>query len=192
MYPKPMNRKGKPEPSKPSKPQIETDSDWLPVQAAADWLGVSVRQVQNRAAQGEIEKRVLPKAPHERAARVEYRRRDLDRIKAGFRSQTPAGPAPPVTAVAVRPPAAVAPFAALADSTAASEAFEAIHRGALHLAALAAALPPAGKWLTLKEAAEYSGLPARWLRAAARAGKLRAQNVGEKRERWMFPREGLN
>lgn len=54
----------------------------------------------------------------------------------------------------------------------------------------AAADPFAG--LSLKEAAAHTGLPARWLREQARAGNLRAENVGDKRERWMFPRQALS
>lgn len=65
---------------------------------------------------------------------------------------------------------------------------------AAHLARLAAAFPtPQPKpWLTLDEAAEYSGLPRAWLIAQARSGALRAVNVGQgTKEFWRFNREGL-
>ena len=65
---------------------------------------------------------------------------------------------------------------------------------AAHLARLAAAFPTAQPkpWLTLDEAAEYSGLPRAWLIAQARSGALRAVNVGQgTKEFWRFNREGL-
>lgn len=47
-------------------------------------------------------------------------------------------------------------------------------------------------WLTLAEAVEYSGLPASYLLAQARAGKARAINVGSGiREFWRFHRASL-
>lgn len=47
-------------------------------------------------------------------------------------------------------------------------------------------------WLPLAEAAEYSGLPASYLLAQARAGKLRAINVGNgSKEFWRFHRGSL-
>jgi hypothetical protein len=155
---------------------VETENDWISKDAAAKLLGVSVRQVENRAARGEIEKRTLPKLASERAARVEYSRRDVDAIRAGG-GRPPAlaaanGAPLNASAVTVRPPALPAgsnPFAGFAAQ----------------LAALAGAFPPAGKpWLSLKEASEYSGLPARWLREAARAGKLRASFA-----RFVYPQQ---
>ena len=65
---------------------------------------------------------------------------------------------------------------------------------AAHLARLAAAFPTAQPkpWLTLDEAAEYSGLPRAWLIAQARSGALRAVNVGQgRKEFWRFNREAL-
>ena len=62
------------------------------------------------------------------------------------------------------------------------------------LAAIAQAFPPPQPkpWLTLSEAEAYSGLPRAWLIAQARAGALRAVNVGHgAREFWRFNREGL-
>lgn len=52
--------------------------------------------------------------------------------------------------------------------------------------------PPALEaWKTLKEAAEYSGLPPRWLVKQARAGAPWAMNVGtEKTPDWRFRIEG--
>lgn len=63
---------------------------------------------------------------------------------------------------------------------------------ALTVAVAAAIRPPSPALvphMTLTEAAEYSGLPAAYLVAGARAGTIRAVNVGTaKREFWRFPK----
>jgi DNA-binding CsgD family transcriptional regulator len=47
-------------------------------------------------------------------------------------------------------------------------------------------------WLTLEEAAEYSGLPLRWLRTKAAEGSIHAIDVGSgQRHIWRFNRDGL-
>lgn len=150
------------------------DDEWIPKADAAKRLGISIRQIENLTAKGRIRKRKMAKAAWEKTGRVVYAAADIEAIRSGER------PAP--AALVPVAPAAPAPAGSPGEPVAA-------------LAALARALglPAPGKpWLSLREAADYSGLPARWLREAARAGKLRAQNVGEKRERWMFPREGLS
>ncbi len=152
------------------------EGEWIPKQEAAARLGISIRQIENLTSKGRIRKRKMPKASWEKTGRVVYAAQDIDRIRQGGDAARTAAPGE-TTALAPVAPAVADPFAGLPQK----------------LAALAAAFPPPGKtWLSLKEASAHSGLPARWLREAARAGKLRAQNVGAKRERWMFPREGLN
>lgn len=48
-------------------------------------------------------------------------------------------------------------------------------------------------WLTLSEAVDYSGLPSTYLVQAARAGTIRAVNVGTgEKAFWRFNREGLS
>ncbi len=80
---------------------------------------------------------------------------------------------------AASPAASAAPLAALAELLASR----------LAPPAPAAPLKP---WLTLDEAAEYSGLPAPWLLAQARSGSLVAVNVGMgSQERWRFSRRRL-
>jgi hypothetical protein len=159
---------------------LTIEPGWLAKDKAAKLLGVSIRQLENRAAKGEIRKNTLPRQLNERAARVLYSIEDIDAIRAGRpnRYGEPAAPKPSLAVVGSSPGEPPAGFVA-------------------QLAQLMRALPPPAekpklkRWLTVREAAEYSGLPARWLAEAARAGKMRAQNVGVKRERWMFPREGL-
>jgi hypothetical protein len=155
---------------------VDNDA-WLAKAEAAALLGVSVRQLELKTAQGLVRKETLPKKPNERAARVVYSRADLDAIRAGKPNRYGEAAAPKGELSAPNN-GARDPFAGLAAQ----------------LAAISRAFPPPApkpKWLTLKEAAVYTGLPARWLAEAARAGKMRAQNVGVKRDRWMFPREGL-
>ncbi len=61
------------------------------------------------------------------------------------------------------------------------------------------ALPPLAEaphqprpWLTLAEAAEFSGLPASWLKRAAWSGQVEAINCGSvDRPRWRFHRDSL-
>jgi hypothetical protein len=140
------------------------NGEWVNKTEAAEILGVSVRQVEIRAAKGEVRKQVLPKKPNERAARVEYLREDLEAIRAGKPNRR-GEPTPEPVALAVVAPAGD-PFAGLAA----------------HLAALSRAFPPPVEtrpWLSLTEAAAWSGLPAAWLLAKAREGSPFAVNVGQ-------------
>jgi hypothetical protein len=157
------------------------DNAWLGKAEAAALLGVSVRQLELKTAQGLVRKETLPKKPSDRAARVVYWREDLDAIRAGKPNRGgETKPAESETkALAREMPTSPDPVAALVAALA---------------RAFPAPAPPAQKakpWLSLKDASDYSGLPARYLVQAAREGKMRAQNVGLKRDRWMFPREGL-
>jgi hypothetical protein len=229
---------------------VDNDA-WLSKAEAAQALGVSVRQLELKTAQGRIRKETLPKKPNERAARVVYSREDLDAIRAGSpnrhgeaaivpaatkgRDSVPWGdlieqlsaiaravPSPDrqteqlgamVTAIsqAFSIPAQEREAAAtererammasidrfielLATRETERTAEDPFAGLAAHLARLAAAFPAAQAkpWLTLDEAAEYSGLPRAWLIAQARAGALRAVNVGQgTKEFWRFNREGL-
>jgi hypothetical protein len=90
-------------------------------------------------------------------------------------------------------PALAAPSVAVAPTSAASDPLASL---AAHLAKLAAAFPsrpPAvGKWLTLDQAAEQSGLPKSWLLAQARSGAAFALNVGSaKKAVWRFRSDGV-
>lgn len=50
---------------------------------------------------------------------------------------------------------------------------------------------PKRPWLTLSEAAVFSGLPEEWLQGQAEAGTIHAVNVGKESAAWMFSRKGL-
>ncbi|MDP9024305.1 MAG: helix-turn-helix domain-containing protein [Candidatus Eremiobacteraeota bacterium] len=172
-----------------SKPAL--DPDWLPKPAAAKLLGASARQLERRTAAGYIEKKLGERKPTERNAPVFYSRADIVAFKAGTpNTHAVAVPEaaevsqdvsirikPAQTSLARIAPAGERDFMAAFDALAAS------------LRTATAAPKP---WLTLGEAAEYSGLPAAWLVARAREGAIRAVNVGTgAREFWRFNREGL-
>jgi Helix-turn-helix domain len=171
--------------------QTVDNEAWLSKADAARVLGVSVRQLELKTAQGLIRKETLPKKPNERAARVVYSREDLDAIKAG----KPNNHAGEVKTAPMAPDWFDGRRLTAAETRRQLEArargeYDPIYKLA-GLVAQAAKVDPK-PWLTLAEAAEYSGLPATWLVEQARAGKLRAVNVGHgAREFWRFNREGL-
>ena len=160
---------------------IEDDKQWLGKLEAAKLLGVSVRQLELKTAQGKVQKRTLPKLPSERSARVVYFREDLDAIRAGrpnHHGENGHETANGASTLARKP------FAPSGDALALLTAA---------LARIAPAAPVVRPWLTLAEAVEYSGLPAAYLVASARKGTFRAINVGTgAREFWRFSREGLS
>lgn len=163
---------------------------WLPKDKAAERLKTGVRQLENRAAQGNIRKQTLPREPNERTARVLYSIEDIDAILAGR---------PNRYGSAVLPPDAIgARGLTVPETRAALEARRADPFAGLaaHLAQLARAFPPpkvSKPWMTLAEAAEWSGLPAGWLHAQAIAGAAFAMNTGRPGglHRWRFNRAAL-
>ena len=157
---------------------IEDDKRWLGKLEAAKLLGVSVRQLELKTAQGKVQKRTLPKLPSERSARVVYFRDDLDAIRAG----RPNSHSENGHAAANGAGKAVARVAPSGDAL------------ALLAAALARIAPAAAPkpWLTLAEAVVYSGLPASYLVRRAREGWTAAIDVGTgDKAFWRFNREGL-
>jgi hypothetical protein len=173
---------------------VRSSWEWLNKKDAAELLGVNLRQLERRVAAGQVQKQVVERKPWQRASPVVFSRKDIEAILRGEPNQyarvvkqTAAAPEPAAeqveeTAVAVNgapahPPAAAPglPWRELA----------------VHLAAIASQKVTEKPWLSLTEAAQYSGLPLRWLRDRAKAGAIPAVNVGVKRERWMFNREGL-
>jgi hypothetical protein len=168
-------------------------AEWLSKADAAAFLRVSSRQIERRAAQGYVEARRLPRRPTERSERVVYSRVDLEAIRDGKPNQhgipddSVDNSAKPTGAVEISP-VQPAKAAALAH-TAPPGAWETLAGAFAARFAPAAPVPP---WLTLREAAEYSGLPASWLEREARAGNAFALNVGSaKRASWRFSRNAL-
>lgn len=179
------------------------ESPWLPKAAAAALLGVSPRSLERHEAKGFIEKRVRRSGPLGRANAVEYSRADLEALKRGAPNvharpepeessvaraavESPITPRSASTALAVRHDSRVDSFAAALFA---------------HLEAGRLSAPPAPKpWLTLAEAAEYSGLTRRFLTWQAKyqreAGnsltRIVAVNIGlGKRAQWRFQRDSL-
>jgi hypothetical protein len=165
---------------KEEKMQTVDNDAWLSKADAARVLGVSVRQLELKTAQGLIRKETLPKKPNERAARVVYSREDLDAIRAG--SPNRHGEAAPERTLARREQSPN-PFADFAE----------------RLAGLAFAAQSAKAdlrpWLTLDEAAEYSGLTRAWLLKEAEAGEnaITVRDMGKHARggRWRFLRADL-
>lgn len=166
---------------------------WLPKLEAAKFLDISPRQLERYAARGNVETQVHARE-HGRGRQALYARVDLEAIAAGH----PNSHAVPITeeedgngsaeASRVNPSQPVS-TAVAGRKTGGEE----IAAGILQrLAANFVPAAPERPWLTLAEAAEYSGLPAAWLRRQARAGAACAMNVGSPAApRWRFSRELL-
>jgi hypothetical protein len=165
-------------------PQPKPAKEWITAEEAAALLGVNLRQVQKRARAGYIEKRRLPRLPTESAGRVEYSRADVDALLDGTPNHCePVGFPQRVRAAEeaeagsdARPPAAGNGTRALAPAA----FFRPPELAAGHWPAPTA--PRA--WLTLPEAAAYSGLPEVTIVSLTRGGMIRAidqwgQDVGQ-------------
>jgi hypothetical protein len=157
------------------------NEEWINKTDAAEILGVSVRQLELKTANGQIRKKTLPKKPSDRAARVVYSREDLDAIRAG-KPNYYGEPKPETAALAVAPVAAGDPFAGLAAQ----------------LAAIARAFPPPVEkrpWLTLAEAELFSGLTRKWLleQTELENACILTRDMGKHARggRWRFNREAL-
>jgi hypothetical protein len=165
----------------------EVDEIWLPKDEAAALLKVGIRQLENRAADGQIRKATLPKLPSERVARVVFSRADVLALLNGT-------PRTPGNREETREGKAAA-HAQIAAQTA-PEARGVVAIPAALIDALRERREPREvlkPWLTLSEAVQYSGLPASWLIAAARDGAPIAINTGKgrRREYWRFNRDAI-
>jgi excisionase family DNA binding protein len=151
-----------------------------------DFLGKSKRTIETYIADGRLPCRYF-NGPNGKQA--EFDRADAERLKRDLDE-------PMVRAVTVKETAQNFTGAAvtkIASPVAAASAAGADRLQQLLAAVLEGRLVERPKpWLTLDEAAEYSGLPRAWLLVQARSGALRAVNVGQgSRERWRFNREAL-
>ena len=148
---------------------------------AAEALGKSRRTIETYAATGKLP---CIYVTHKFGRQLVFDPDDVARLKAELESpiHRMIEPEPPATPPALDlahvfpdPPALALrshdPFAGLAA----------------HLAKLSAPPPTIGKWLTLDQAHEQSGLPRAWLLAQARGGAPWAMNCGTgKKEFWRF------
>lgn len=170
--------------------ELQEPSDTLTKPEACALLGKSKRTVETLVAKGRLAVGYV-QGPNGKTAR--FRRADVEALKAeldtpSMRAVVPAngaqnGPEVPRDGSERRSvwgdPDWLANFATLTR--------------ALPPALPAPEAPPRVKpWLSLGEASAWSGLPSAWLLAQARAGKIRAVQVGTgTREFWRFSREGL-
>jgi hypothetical protein len=146
------------------------NAEWLSKRDAARLLGVGERQIERQAAAGKIRTRREPRQPHQTAAPVLFSREDVEAIKAGTPNyypvveKRPAAGSNDAGAVASGEPETQESKAILPAAPAAP-AGAALERLAQLLAAPPA--PPAKPWLSISEAAAFSGLPAAFLRRHA-------------------------
>lgn len=167
--------------------------EWVSKERAAGLLNVEPRQVEKRAQQGFIEKQYLPRKPTERAARVQYKTADIEALLAGTPNmygepmKDEQWSPRPARELVVMPAPSAPPAIALAEV----DFFGAM---ALQLARLSAAFPtpPITKaWLTVDEAAEYSGLPVPEVERLVEEGIVYAP-VGRGRKTWRIQRASLD
>lgn len=192
--------------------------EWLSKAHAAKFLGVSLRQIERREAQGAIEKRTLPRLATESTGRVLYSRADLVALKNGTpnthaRAVDPE-PEESDTSQAVSErlnpsqngnPTALAVVQSSASRirelegwAAKNESLMVVQDRLIEVLSKTPTLPapaaPAPKpWLTLEEAVEYSGLPRGYLLKRAREGWDAAVDVstGGAHQFWRFNRAAL-
>lgn len=165
----------------------ETDGLWLSKGEAAALLGVQTRQIERREAAGQLRKRMLPKEAGQTAARVVYSKADLLALKAG----TPNDYRAPGREVSQKSDNAASTAIAPAALVTGGPWLEAL--GALLARVSPAPVVEPRPWLTLDEAADYSGLPASWLLKSAQAGYVGAIDLGGRPRggRWRFRRGDL-
>lgn len=149
-------------------PTPSPQGEWIPKAEAAELLGVSTREIERKAAAGRIRTNKV-RLEGDRSDRTVYSVDDVQRVKqereAGVMQLAPRGlpPAPEANPV----------FAALAGQLLRNSA------------------PRIEKpWLSLDEAAEYSGLPQTMLASALRAGGVYALGRGPKT--WRVQRSSLD
>ena len=173
---------------------LDSDEIWLPKDEAAALLKVGIRQLENRVTDGLIRKKVLPKAPSERVARVVFSRADVMALKAGKPNTRDESIRPePSQSVSNGKSNALAPAAPERGILAIPHALIDLLRERREPGSLIKA--PLKPWLTLEEAAEYSGLTRKWLLKEAEAGQgaIAVRDMGGRVRggRWRFLRADL-
>jgi hypothetical protein len=159
--------------------------EWITKQQAAELLEVSERAIERRVADGFILKRYGDKLPGMKQGPVLFSRADVLALRDGDPNthavpvQEPANGHQPTTKELAK---------TLATRDPGANAWRDV---AMFMCTRALTEPK--PWLTLQEAAEYSGLPLRWLRDRARDHSIDVINVGSgSRDVWRFSREGLS
>src|SRR5271165_5146851 len=135
---------------------------WIPRADALAASSLSERQFQRYLADGRIRRKVLPRGPGEPGDHVYVHAADLARVEQA-RKQGIAIPLPPATAVATRTPSALAAAAAAPESDEEEQADSYTPEPRRR----------PRQWMTIGEAARWSGLSARYLREACEVGAIR-------------------
>ncbi len=160
-------------------------NEWVTREEAASILGVNERQVQKRAEQGYLERSFLPRRPNERQARVRYARRDLEAILAGTPNQH---------GIPVAPSTEPEPFPGPTGDGSTDLARIRKHLGVPDVMPNVWAWPPPARepraWLTLEEAAEWSGLPAPIIAELLRTSQV--DSIGRGPKTWRIRRASLD
>jgi excisionase family DNA binding protein len=167
---------------------------WLSQKEAAEALGVTERTIRRLCSDGKLGSRVQPVLGRKPVVLIDQR--DVDRILAERVRPlaVTSGEALPLRhGLSVVNPADIPPDSAVSSVSLPPmgevEHFVRLLETIVKARQLAPPSPALVPHMTLKEAAEYSGLPAAYLVAGARAGTIRAVNVGSgKREFWRFPK----
>lgn len=160
------------------------NSNWLEKEEAAKLLGRDKRQIDRRAKQGFIETR-REEQPWQRKARRYFSRADILAILEGKPNRYP-------VATSQRSTSGNGGNDGQAGDSGRGTSGNGGNMPDGHpdsVKVLTAA--PKRPWLTLSQAAEYSGLPEEWLQGQAEAGTIHAVNVGKETPAWMFSRKGL-
>jgi len=187
------------------------EEEWVSKAEAVALLGTSARQVERRAEAGNIAKKVEAKQPWQKAAPVYYSKGDILALKSGTPNQH-ATVVPPhngngnghlgnsLGSTGATPTTDAATPATLATIPTPDNALQlvsiwkdlAVKLGALAVATPATTQPTSKPWMTLAEAATWSGMPLRWIRAKAESGWEGAENIGTgKAKFWRINREAL-
>lgn len=182
---------------------------WIQAAEAASFLSISERHLARRCKQGYIRKRTLPRQPHEKGPTVEYSVEDLTALKEGNPNRQLV-----VTMSSTEQISTATAPAVQKEKNGKLATFEGLAKFLAELTVNVRELnttnavkaDTAKPWLTLEEAAEFSGLPRAYLRKEARRSlqltlfpepgrpqrPILVRNVGtDAREVFMFSRESL-
>jgi hypothetical protein len=140
------------------------DGIWMSKEEAAAFCGVKVRSIERKEAAGCIRKQTLPREPGQTTARVVYSKADLVALKAGAPNDYRRPASDEATPGAGNPGTALA---TTAHATGSNGVEGSAQQGLLQAFGLlferVAPRPEAKPWLTLEEAADFSGLTQAWL-----------------------------
>lgn len=140
--------------------------EYITKELAVKRSGRSGRRLLELAAEGRLRKKILRDPRNGNREYSVFHSGDIAALRQVARGESM--PAPTALQVSVPPPPPAAPPAALP------------HREELR------------PWLTLAQAADYSGLPESFLRRLVKSGKLPALEVGDSHGHWRIARRDLD